>query len=479
MSVREYAVLYVGKSGKAGDRVVGGGNVVLAAKPHALAGPEHTGQLPIERLSTVSTDPTLVVAPNGAGALELRAGAPTTADYLVGTAQAGLSAEIVVGAAPGGELGGTWASPTVDATHSGTSHAAAQAAAEATAAGALSTHAGAADPHTGYQRESEKGAASGYASLGAGGLVPIAQVPTGTSGTTVSFGNHVHHGAWSDATAYIPGDMVSLDGASWVCVLANTALRPFPPDYRKAMVSTTPLSYWRLGEASGTVAVDEMGASNGTYVGSPTLGVAGLLTGDSDTAVTLVASPSPPPQYITVPSLTVPTAAITLLAWSSLVNAADDKGILGQWSSTGAVLYSYSNSIRLLVNGNSVTVAAPASGQHLYAGTWDGTNGRVYIDGVLVGGPTALAGPITVPAVGFAMGAYVGGLGSGLAGALDEPAIWNRAVTPAEIAGLNAVGTGTVVWRRLTPPATYLNPATATANQIVTALIAAGLMAAS
>jgi hypothetical protein len=51
--------------------------------------------------------------------------APTTADYLVGTAQAALSAEIVVGTTPGGELGGTWASPTVDATHSGSAHHAA------------------------------------------------------------------------------------------------------------------------------------------------------------------------------------------------------------------------------------------------------------------------------------------------------------------------------------------------------------------
>src|SRR3990167_4940101 len=36
--------------------------------------------------------------------------APSTADYLVGTEQAGLSAEIVVGTTPGGELGGTWGS---------------------------------------------------------------------------------------------------------------------------------------------------------------------------------------------------------------------------------------------------------------------------------------------------------------------------------------------------------------------------------
>lgn len=49
-------------------------------------------------------------------------GAPTNANYLVGTANGSLSDEIVVGTTPGGELGGTWASPTVDATHSGSAH---------------------------------------------------------------------------------------------------------------------------------------------------------------------------------------------------------------------------------------------------------------------------------------------------------------------------------------------------------------------
>jgi hypothetical protein len=38
----------------------------------------------------------------------------TNANYLVGTAHGGLSAEIVVGTTPGGELGNTWASPTLD-----------------------------------------------------------------------------------------------------------------------------------------------------------------------------------------------------------------------------------------------------------------------------------------------------------------------------------------------------------------------------
>ena len=48
--------------------------------------------------------------------------APVDADYLVGTANGTLSGEIVVGTSPGGELGGTWAAPTVDATHSGSAH---------------------------------------------------------------------------------------------------------------------------------------------------------------------------------------------------------------------------------------------------------------------------------------------------------------------------------------------------------------------
>lgn len=52
-------------------------------------------------------------------------GAPTDADYLVGTANGTLTNEIVVGTSPGGELGGSWASPTVDATHSGSAHHAA------------------------------------------------------------------------------------------------------------------------------------------------------------------------------------------------------------------------------------------------------------------------------------------------------------------------------------------------------------------
>jgi hypothetical protein len=63
---------------------------------------------------------------------------------------------------------------------------------------AVTTHEGAADPHTGYQRESEKGQASGYASLDGSTKVPFAQLPSGTGASEVAVGNHTHSGATGD-----------------------------------------------------------------------------------------------------------------------------------------------------------------------------------------------------------------------------------------------------------------------------------------
>ena len=49
-----------------------------------------------------------------------------------------------------------------------------------TAAAAIAAHVAASDPHTGYQLESERAAANGYASLDASTLVPVAQLPAAT-----------------------------------------------------------------------------------------------------------------------------------------------------------------------------------------------------------------------------------------------------------------------------------------------------------
>jgi hypothetical protein len=50
-----------------------GGLVPLTTTTHDLDGPEHTGQLPVERLSTTETDTTLVASPDGSGGVAFRA----------------------------------------------------------------------------------------------------------------------------------------------------------------------------------------------------------------------------------------------------------------------------------------------------------------------------------------------------------------------------------------------------------------------
>lgn len=72
------------------------------------------------QLKVKTTTGTLVSLETGTGSGG--GGAPLDSTYLVATADATLSNEVVVGATPGGELGGTWAAPTVDDLHAGVAH---------------------------------------------------------------------------------------------------------------------------------------------------------------------------------------------------------------------------------------------------------------------------------------------------------------------------------------------------------------------
>lgn len=51
--------------------------------------------------------------------------------------------------------------------------------------------------------------------------------------------------------------------------------------YRDLIVADGPIAYWRLGETAGTVAVDEMGNTDGVYEGACQHGAAGAVAGNS------------------------------------------------------------------------------------------------------------------------------------------------------------------------------------------------------
>ncbi|UCC22020.1 MAG: LamG domain-containing protein [Planctomycetota bacterium] len=78
-------------------------------------------------------------------------------------------------------------------------------------------------------------------------------------------------------------DLVKTAAVFAVLILALTA-RPARGAYVDVVDGLGPEGYWRLGESEGTTATDYSSSHNGTYTGG-TLGVSGVLGGDSDTAV--------------------------------------------------------------------------------------------------------------------------------------------------------------------------------------------------
>jgi hypothetical protein len=84
--------------------------------------------------------------------------------------------------------------------------------------------------------------------------------------------------------------------------------------YASKILQTANLAlYYRLGESSGTVANEARAGLNGTYNNSPTLGQAGAIAGDADTAVLFQSANN----YVSIPStFNHPTGGVTVEFWN-------------------------------------------------------------------------------------------------------------------------------------------------------------------
>jgi hypothetical protein len=218
--------------------------------------------------------------------------------------------------------------------------------------------------------------------------------------------------------------------------------------YREAVQDLGPVGYWRLGEPSGTVAADELGLHDGTYANTPTLGVAGPLAGDADTAATFAAASS---EYVTVPTSTAFDFALgdfSLGVWFKRASSPGASEFLidrGTATTSGwEVFMSTGGALASRLGALTVTSAgALGNGQwHFGVVTMDRNgNGQWYIDGSPSGAAVALssegARDLTVSA---AMEIARRSSGNYFDGSLDEVVVFNRVLTAPEISALYGIG---------------------------------------
>lgn len=212
--------------------------------------------------------------------------------------------------------------------------------------------------------------------------------------------------------------------------------------YSAAVLADSPVIYYRLGEASGTTMIDSSGNShNGTYTGSPTLGVAGAVTGD--TAATFNGSNYGDVAY---GSYMDSSTALTLECWlkftgTGLMSPIDrDTGFnrVWQWrTNAGHMDFIKIGGTGGIITGSSTT-AFNNGAWHYTAVTYDGANIRLYLDGAL-DTTVAAAGNLGTTASPLAVAASRGGDTSGpvynrLTGSLDEVAVYNTVLSGTQIA---------------------------------------------
>jgi hypothetical protein len=218
--------------------------------------------------------------------------------------------------------------------------------------------------------------------------------------------------------------------------------------YASAVAADGPMSYWRFGDSGGTLA-DSRGFKSGAYVNGPQLGAPGLITGDADTAVSFNGTS----QYADVPPDPAWTPATFSLELSVKPSVLPDNRTLwstidtfrGWWLNTNA-----SGALRFFIGDGSAWQTASAgpvlsagASHHLVA-TYDGTNARLYVDGVLVStGPAVAMNRAVVNGMRF--GAPSGLSGQWWPGVLDDASFYPFALSSAQVTAhyQQSVGTGT------------------------------------
>ena len=216
--------------------------------------------------------------------------------------------------------------------------------------------------------------------------------------------------------------------------------------YMEVLLRDSPSRYLRLGEASGTVATDSsLLAVNGTYINAPTLGVAGAVPGDPNTAITLAAASS---QRVTIPTTglsvgNTPRAFKIALKIAAAPGSSQYVLDFGNTTRTNlqnmALFVDTAGKLNADCGGAALLTSAAALTTgvwHEIAFTWDATTLRLYIDTVQVG-TGATPGTLAIPAAPTLVLGASAATANFLSGSLDEFAVYPAALSAAQVAAHN------------------------------------------
>ncbi len=239
----------------------------------------------------------------------------------------------------------------------------------------------------------------------------------------------------SDSFTYKVNDGTADSNTATVSITVNAV------SYADLVLGDSPAAYWRLGETSGSTAVDSSGNGNGgAYENSPTLGAPALIA-DVNPSVDFAGTGD----RVIVPSSTslIPSAAVSVEAWVNL-----DALSPTLWSyhtianKSGSYWLRVDNlggthrfrfiirqgGVYYAVTASSVSVA-PATTYHV-VGTYDGAAVRIYVNGSAQGTVTR-TGPLDQTSFALQISSASG---FGCDGRIDEVAVFSQALTASQIA---------------------------------------------
>ena len=220
---------------------------------------------------------------------------------------------------------------------------------------------------------------------------------------------------------------------------ATTATWTFDPGlYRQAVLGAS-VGYWRFGEATGAPAADEHGARPGAYSGGVTLGAAGAILDDPDTAAAFDGISGE--ALLPGPVLTTHGTLEGWFQWRSGL------AVLRDHTGGGGSILAYDAGDGIVASraagrtfSTGIDVRALRDGWHHLVLTKDGPNLAFYLDGVQVAtatgaGSTASAAPWHVMNNGTVADQFA-------RGRADEVAIYTRALAPSDVTTHYELGRG-------------------------------------